>query len=232
MKAFAFVFARGGSKGVPNKNIRLLAGKPLLAYSVEMALSHPTIERCFVSTDSLKIAETAEKLGANVIERPVELAGDDSPEWLAWQHAIKWVQDGCEQFDCFVSLPATAPLRYAQDISTCIHRLNKETDVVVTMSTANRSPWFNMVNENPDSTISIILNKSSEVKRRQDCPVVYDLTTVAYVSRPEFILKHNNLWEGRVRGVVVPQERAVDIDTEMDFKIADFLMRERMAARS
>ena len=224
MRTFGFVFARGGSKGVPGKNIRLFAGKPLLAHSLHVASKVTEIERVFVSTDSSEIASVAELYGATTIERPVELAQDDSPEWMAWRHAINWVRAEIDDFDRFVSLPATAPLRKVEDVVKCLNAFDKNTDIVLTMVATQRSPWFNMVKVNASGQLSL-LAEGNNIVRRQDAPVSYDLTTVAYVSRPEFILKRDRLWDGRVKGVEVPQERAIDIDTETDFLVADFLMR-------
>jgi N,N'-diacetyl-8-epilegionaminate cytidylyltransferase len=226
MSTFGFVFARGGSKGVPGKNIRDLAGKPLLAHALHVASQVTEIERVFVSTDSSDIAAIAESFGATSILRPTELAQDDSPEWLAWRHAINWVKTEVGNFEIFVSLPATAPLRAAEDVTQCLSKLDQDTDIVLTMTPSQRSPWFNMVKTDTSGQLSLLVGRD-EIVRRQDAPVGYDLTTVAYVSRPQFILEKARIWDGRVRGVVVPQERAIDIDTELDFEIADFLMRKR-----
>jgi len=228
MRTFGFVFARGGSKGVPGKNIRDLAGKPLLAHALHVASQVTEIERVFVSTDSSDIAAVAEHFGATTILRPHELAQDDSPEWLAWRHAINWVRTEVGNFHRFVSLPATAPLRTAEDVTQCLSTLDQDTDVVLTMTPAQCSPWFNMVKADTSGRLFLLVD-GDEIVRRQDAPVGYDLTTVAYVSRPEFILEKDRIWDGRVRGVIVPQERAIDIDTELDFTIADFLMRKRQA---
>ena len=137
MKTFAFIFARGNSKGVPGKNIRNLAGKPLLAYSIIMAQNIDEISRVFVSTDNQDIAKIGIKYGAEIINRPVELARDDSPEWLAWRHAIEWLENREEYFDCFVSLPATSPLRNENDVIRCLNRLDEQTDIVVTITTVS-----------------------------------------------------------------------------------------------
>ena len=221
MRTFAFVFARGGSKGIPRKNLQLLAGKPLLAWSIEMGQSLAEVERVFVSTEDPEITETAISFGAEVITRPAELAQDTSPEWLAWQHAIKVVEKKFGRFERFLSLPATAPLRNQQDIECCLNRLDKETDVVITMTPATRSPWFNMVCQEPKGDLRLLVE--GNYTRRQDAPIGYDVTTLAYVLRPEFILEKQRLWDGRVKGVEIPPERALDIDTPLDLEIARFL---------
>jgi CMP-N-acetylneuraminic acid synthetase len=228
MKAIAFIFARGGSKGLPGKNIRPLAGKPLIAWSIEQALAVKRIERVIVSTDSEEIAQVAREFGAEVpFIRPAELAQDNSPEWLAWRHGLNYLQEKNGALPtAMVSVPATAPLRLPVDIENCLDEYEKgDTDIVITVSEANRSPYFNMVKTNEDGTVGLVIPPQAAITRRQDVPVVYDMATVAYVARPEFVLTHNAVFEGRVKAVLVPKERAVDIDTLLDFQLAECLLR-------
>jgi CMP-N-acetylneuraminic acid synthetase len=222
-RTFAFIFARGGSKGLPGKNIKLLGGIPLLAHGIRLAQTMAQVERVFVSTDDTQIAAVAAEFGAGIIERPASLATDDASEWMAWQHAINHVRSLGLDFDVFLSLPATSPLRNAQDVSNCLDALQQDTDVVITVTPSARSPYFNMVSTDAEGMARVVLG-SAEFKRRQDVPPVYDITTVAYVARPDFILSHERLFEGRVRPVVVPKERAVDIDDVYDFKLAQALL--------
>lgn len=230
MRVVAFIFARGGSKGLPGKNIKMLAGKPLIAWSIEQAKSVPSISRIIVSTDSEEIATQALKYGAEVpFMRPAELCQDTSPEWLAWQHALKYLLeiDGVLP-DIMVSMPTTAPLRLPIDIENCLNEFKKgEADVVITVSESRRSPYFNMVAKNSDETVSLVMNLNEEIARRQDAPVVFDMETIAYVVRPEFVLNHRSIFEGRVFSVNVPPERAIDIDTLFDFQMAEFFMKQR-----
>ena len=229
MKTHAFVFARGGSKGIPHKNIRILEGKPLLAWSIEMAKSLPEIDLVFVSTDDLEIGEVARAWDAEVITRPTELAQDDAPEWLAWQHAVREVQNMFGEFGRFLSLPATSPLRRKSDVQSCLDALNKQTDMVVSITEAAHSPWFNMVTIEEDSSLKLLFN--SDYRRRQDVPLAFNITTVAYVTRPSFILNHSGIWSGIIHGVKVPRERAVDIDTPFDLRVAEILMQEQVDER-
>jgi len=227
MKATAFVFARGGSKGLPGKNIRPLAGKPLIAWSIEHALAVGRIERVIVSTDSEEIAAVARKFGAQVpFIRPADLARDDSPEWLAWKHALEYLHstEGAMP-EVMVSVPATAPMRSPQDIENCLDEYEKGgADVVITVTDAHRSPYFNMVKGNEDGTVGLVIPPESTVTRRQDAPVVYDMATVAYVARSEFVMSHYGTFDGRVRKVHVPVQRAIDIDTLLDFQMAECLL--------
>lgn len=224
-RTFAFIFARGGSKGLPGKNIKELGGIPLLAHGIRLAKTMDRVERVFVSTDDAQIACVATRFGADVIDRPAALATDTASEWMAWRHAIEHVRALGLDFDIFLSLPATSPLRNAQDVDNCLDALQADTDVVITVTPSARSPYFNMVSTDAGGLAHIVLGKA-EFKRRQDVPLVYDITTVAYVARPDFILTQDGLFAGHVRPVVVPKERAVDIDDEFDFKVAQTLFEQ------
>ena len=229
MKAVAFIFARGGSKGLPGKNVRPLCGKPMIAWAIEQAKAVKRISRVIVSTDSEEIAAVARQYGAETpFMRPPELARDDSPEWLAWRHALGYLQNEGGLPDAMVSVPVTAPLREPGDIERCLDDFARgSADVVVTVSAAHRSPYFNMVKRNEDGTVGLVISPVSNVSRRQDVPIVFDMATVAYVASPEFVLTKNAMFEGRVRAVEIPRERAIDIDTLLDFRIAECLMKER-----
>ncbi|MBK4727341.1 cytidylyltransferase domain-containing protein [Pantoea agglomerans] len=225
MKNFAFIFARGGSKGLPGKNIRLLAGKPLLKYSIDTAQASPSISQVFVSTDDPSIAEVAKAAGATVIERPSELATDTSPEWLAWRHAIEWAIVHYGQFEGFVSLPATSPLRSIDDVEGALAKLHEcDADICISVTPANRSPYFNMVKATTDGLVELVNKPDAELTRRQDAPQVFDITTVVYATNPEFVLKHYGIFSGKVTSIVVPKERAVDIDDIYDFKLAEAII--------
>jgi len=226
MKTFAFIFARGGSKGVPGKNIRNLGGKPLLAHSIDMAKKVNEISRIFVSTDDQEIANIGIEYGAEIINRPAKLAQDDSAEWDAWKHAIEWLEKKGECFDKFASLPTTSPLRNKSDIIKCLDALDEKTDIVVTVTETSRSPYFNMVSVH-NGEVKLLVESEKTYTRRQDVPKAYDMTTVAYVAHPSFIKHHNKIFEGKVKSVLIPKERAIDIDDEIDFRIAEMLINER-----
>ena len=230
MITVAFIFARGGSKGLPGKNTRLLAEKPLIAWSIEHAYAVKRIDRVIVSTDSQEIAYIAREFGAEVpFMRPMELAQDDSPEWLAWRHALNYLKE-TEGFlpKVMVSVPTTAPLRSPTDIDNCLDEYGKgNVDTVVTVTEAHRSPYFNMVKKNSDGTVRLVIPPVSLMTRRQDAATVFDMTTVAYVINPEFVLSHESIFEGKVGMVEVPRERAIDIDTIIDFQMAEFYLSQQ-----
>ncbi|MCO8054019.1 cytidylyltransferase domain-containing protein [Acinetobacter towneri] len=226
MRNFAFIFARGGSKGLPGKNIKPLAGKPLLQYSIDTALTSDLIEQVFVSTDDQAIAQVAIEGGAILIERPVELATDQSPEWLSWRHAVEWATEHYGSFDGFVSLPATSPLRSQEDVEAAILKRQAETaDICIAVTPASRSPYFNMVKYNETGFVELVNQPEGEVSRRQDAPKVFDITTVVYATTPEFVLNNYGLFSGKVASIEVPKARAVDIDDIYDFRLAEAIIK-------
>jgi N-acylneuraminate cytidylyltransferase len=228
--AVGFVFARGGSKGLPGKNTRLLSGKPLIAWSIERALEVDRISRIIVSTDSEEIAKIAKQFGAEVpFIRPSQLASDKSPEWDSWRHALEYLQETEGSIpDVMVSLPTVAPLGMPVDIDNCLDEYEKGfSDIVITVTEAHRSPFFNMVKAKPNGTYELVNEASLRVDRRQDAPLVYDMSTVCYVANSNFVLRCNSLFEGRVGAVHIPIERAIDIDSQLDFQIAELLLNLR-----
>jgi len=230
MNTIAFIFARGGSKGLPGKNIRLFGGKPLIAWSIQHAQAVTRINRVIVSTDSQEIAAVAQQYGAEApFIRPAELAQDDSPEWLAWRHALNYLRETTEVLpEVMVSVPATAPLRLPLDVEKCLDEYEGGgADIVITVTDARRSPYFNMVTINADNTVHLVSPPQLPLISRQQAPVVYDMTTVCYAASTEFVMTHNSIFEGRVKAVTVPPARGLDIDTLLDFQIAESVLNMR-----
>lgn len=221
----AFIFARGGSKGVPRKNVRMLGGKPLIAYSIQCAIACPSLGKITVSTEDDEIARISKVWGADVpFMRPVELATDTASEWDAWKHAIAWFEDRGDPFDILVSLPATSPFRDVSDVEACLARLleSPEADAAIAVKEAERSPFFNMVKLDEQGYASLA-SAGSSVKRRQDAPKIFDITTVAYAVRTKFIMNSTGLFPSKLLTITVPPERALDIDLPYDFLLAELL---------
>lgn len=230
MNVVGLIFARGGSKGLPGKNICMLEGKPLIAWAIDHARAVKRIERVIVSTDSEEIAAVARRYGAEVpFLRPSHLAQDHSSEWMAWRHALEFLQQQEGRMpEVMVSIPATAPLRLPLDLERCLDEYERgDADIVVTVTEAHRSPYFNMVTQNSDGTVRLVIPPAVGITRRQDAPTVYDMTTVAYVAGSGFVMRRDGVFQGRVRAVIIPPERALDIDTALDFQIAECLLRAR-----
>ncbi len=231
MKTFAFIFARGGSKRLVRKNVRMLSGKPLITHSIDIAKSVEGIDDIFVSTEDKEIAQIATANGARVIDRPVSLSRDETPELMAWQHAVQWVQNNVGDFQKFVSLPTTAPLRTVADVTRCMGALTSNVDLVIAISPAQHNPWFNMVKLEENNFVTRLLDQDGKISRLQDAPTAFAITTVAYVARPESVLSMDGLFDGRVLGIEIPAERALDIDTEHDFRLAQFLLTNQEGAK-
>jgi len=230
MKYAVLICARGGSKGLPGKNIKLLDGTPLIGWSINIAKELSGVLKTIVSTDSIEIAQVAKECGAEVpFMRPDYLAQDDSPEWLVWRHAINYMEENdSESLDAIIVLPVTAPLRSVEDVNACIDLFEKsEVDSIITVSEANRSPYFNMVVNDANDYTSLVIAPKNQITRRQDAPEVFDMTTVAYVVDVNFIKNYNGIFEGRVKSVTIPRERAIDIDSLMDFEIAECLLSQK-----
>ena len=221
----AFIFARGGSKKLKKKNIKLLNGKPLIQYSIEIALQSSLINKIFVSTDDDDIAKISKSLGVIVIDRPVELSEDNSPEWEAWKHAISWVQDRYGKFEQFISLPPTSPLRTVDDIEAAINKKNNsKADICIAITPSSHNPYFNMVKISNNS-IEIVNKSDNLITRRQDAPKLFNITTVVYAANVEFIMKKNHLFDGNVVGIEIPKYRSLDIDDIYDFNFAESIIK-------
>lgn len=224
----AFIFARGGSR-MQGKNLRPLLGRSLLARAIEVAKAVRGLDKVVVSTDDDAIAAAAVDAGAEApFRRPAELATDEAPEWLAWRHAITWARAyySSNTLRRFVSVPTTAPLRKPYDVEACLTAYDEgDCDAVITVRQAERNPYFNMVQINSDKLVQLAAMPEKPVANRQTAPDIYDVTTVAYVASPDFVLTANGLFDGRVKAVIVPKERAVDIDDEWDLVTAEAYLR-------
>jgi CMP-N-acetylneuraminic acid synthetase len=219
----AFIFARGGSQGIKKKNLQKIGDKTLLEHAISVALKVKRVSKVVVSTDNDEIAEVALKAGAIIpFIRPKNLATNEASEWKAWQHAIKEMRSIGNKIDTFLSIPTTSPLRSVQDIDNCLDKLDEENaDIVITIKKSERSPYFNMVKLDEASRAHLVIN--SDYSRRQDTPEVFDVTTVAYAAKADFILNSSGIFEGNVKTSIVPPERAIDIDSTFDLEIAKFL---------
>lgn len=228
--------ARGGSQGVPGKNIRPLLGKPVIAWAIAKAREVPGIDRVVVSTDSPQIAEVAKLAGALVpFLRPAELAGTDAGKFQVWQHAANACEalDGVE-YDLYVDLDCTNPLIETADIVGAIARFHalrsagRKPDAVFTVSSARRNPYFNLVEPDPDGAMKMSKSLGQTVLARQRAPAVYEHVAGVYVLDRNYLKTANHLLDGRAFGYEIQAEKAFDIDSELDFRLIEFLLRERL----
>ena len=233
-RVLATICARGGSKGVINKNIRPLCGKPLIAYTIECARECPAIGHIVISTDSEEIAAIAEDHGQPVpFRRPPELATDSAAKILAIRHATRYVEEHEDYHpDIVVDLDVGAPLRMPQDIVACVDYLEAhDLDAVVTVYESERNPYFNMV-EFRGERVRLVKQPPSPLVRRQDAPRVYSVSGSVFAFRRDRLMSVIHLFDGRWGGIIVPRERAIDIDSELDLEFVEFLMQKRREVMS
>ncbi len=221
-KIVCIIPTRGGSKGLPGKNIKMFSDKPLIAHTIEQAKRSGLIDRVIVSTDDQKIATISKKYGAEVpFIRPFFLAQDKSSTMDVLLHAADWLKKNGYLFDVLVLLHATAPLRTPEDINKSIKLLfSKNVSNVFSVTQAHRNPYFNMV-ETRRARIRLV--KESRFASRQQAPKVYDMNASIYVWWNDVLMKNKKIFLKNSRLYIMPKERSIDIDDELDFRIAEFL---------
>jgi CMP-N,N'-diacetyllegionaminic acid synthase len=217
---------RGGSKGVPDKNLRKLYGKPLMAYTIEQAIQSELFEHVVVSTDSEKITEVAISFGAEAwFLRPPEMATDEASKLPAIRHALlESERHFGHKFDVLVDLDVTSPLRRIGDITGAYEQFVREdADILITANPSRKNPYFNMV-ENVDGRIQIVKQLDKPIVRRQDAPQVFGMNASIYIWKREALLGYDTLFTDRTVLYVMPEERSVDIDTELDWNIVEYII--------
>lgn len=226
-KILCTICARGGSKGVKNKNIRLINGKPLIAYSIEQAIASNLFEHVVISTDSDEIANIALEFGAEVFfKREIELASDTAGKLGVIKDAFLKSEEyySCE-FDSLVDLDATSPLRDVKDIQESFrYFLDNDFANLITAASSRRSPYFNLVERNSDGKIKLSKSFDTQVLRRQDAPKTFDMNASIYIWKRETILNEKSLFLENTGLYEMPEERSIDIDSQLDFEIVSFLL--------
>ena len=225
------ICARGGSKGVKNKNIKELNGKPLIAYTIEQAKASGLFEHIVISTDSDDIANVAKKYGAEIFfKRSDEMASDTAGKLDVIKDAFKKSEEYYNKtFDYLIDLDATAPLRLTEDIINSFKQFKENNnDNLITAMPSRRSPYFNLVEQDKDGKVYLSKKIDSAVVRRQDAPKSYDMNASIYIWKREIILNENSIFLEKTGLYVMPEERSIDIDNELDFKFVEFLMRNKI----
>jgi len=214
--------ARSGSKSVKDKNIRPLGGRPLMAWSIKAGLACKQINQVVVSTDSDKYAQLAKFYGAEVINRPAELAQDETPMISVLQQVLS-----VKTADIIVLLDPTSPFRLVKDIEACLEKINEPaTDSVVTVTEAEHNPYFIMGTIGLNDCWKFPLVKTDlPIARRQEAPKAYQLNAGVYVIK-KAVIEAGKIFTDKTKAVIMPIERSVHIDTKMDFKFAEFLLKE------
>lgn len=230
MSFIAVIFARGGSKGLKNKNLLKINNISLLGHSIIQAKKIKIFKKIIVSTDNKKIAKEALRYGAEVpFLRPKKLSNSGSPEILAWRHAIKFINENLGLYpEYLVSLPTTSPLRSIKDVKKAMEKAKKKKlDIVFSITESSKNPYFNMVKIHKGK-LQIICNKKNKfVQNRQSAPQCYDLTTVCYVFKPKYVMNNTNLFSGKISYVKVNKVSAIDIDDRVDFDIAKKILEDK-----
>ncbi|MEO5883002.1 MAG: acylneuraminate cytidylyltransferase family protein [Caldimonas sp.] len=228
MTTIASICARGGSTGLPRKNVKLLQGKPLIAHTIAQALACRHVDRVFVSTDDEEIAEVSRRHGAEVpFMRPAQLATSSAPKLPVIRHLVEGVEALGVEVTRIIDLDPTSPLRLQSDIEACVALLDADTDVVITAYPAEKNPYFNMVEQQADGCFGLVKRIPGGVVARQQAPAVYAMNASVYVWHRTTLAK--GLWDGKARLHVMPRERSIDIDSPLDFRLVELLMTEALA---
>jgi len=221
---------RKGSKGVPGKNFREFLGKPLIDWSLDQLIGHRRVDAVVVSTDDEAIYAHAVAKGCLEMGlRPAELASDTAAKWNVWQHALDRVEALAGPVDTFLDLDCTSPFRELTDIDGALDVFfDKRPDMVMSCTEARKNPYFNLVEPDQSGFLHVSKPLPGGVVARQQAPVVWEHAASTYVVDPAYLRRAKGLFQGRVMPYLMPPERCLDIDTELDFKIAECLMRERL----
>ena len=228
-RTIATICARGGSKGLPRKNVLPFGGVPLLAHSIQQALACPLIDGVYVSTDDDEIADIARRYGAEVpYRRPAELASDTAAKIPAIEHLVRHLEAQGAVIGTVVDLQPTSPLRSQADLVAAI-ALAGRADLVVTVTEPSHNPYYTLVESDPDG--SLRLSKPTDFARRQDAPAVWGLNGSIYVwSRAGLAHAADaGFWAVSMLPSPMPRERSVDIDNALDFELAEWFLRRRQA---
>lgn len=228
------ICARGGSKGVKNKNIKNINGKPLIAYTIEQAIKSQLFDHIVVSTDSDDISRVAKEYGAEVFfKRSDEMASDTAGKLDVIRDTfVKSEVYYNKRYDYLIDLDATAPLRSIDDIFNSFTQFKKaDNDNLITAMPSRRSPYFNLVEVNKEGIVSLSKTLDNKVVRRQDAPETYDMNASIYIWKRDVILNENSIFLEKTGLYVMPEERSIDIDNPLDFEFVEFILGKQNAKR-
>ena len=236
MKIICSICARGGSEGVKNKNIKLMNGKPLIVWSIEQAFQSKFIDKVIISTDSEAISKIASKAGADVPSlRPENLSGNNVEKFLVMKHifevACKFYK---KEFDYLIDLDCTNPLRDTLDIDQMLeyfHENRDLADMILTITEARKNPYFNLLERNPDGYLNVCIKDKDNIIRRQDAPSVLEHVASIYIMKSEYLKNSNSLFDGKVLGYDIGQEKSFDIDNKFDWDLISYLLRKKNAKK-
>lgn len=225
----AVITARGGSKGIPGKNIKLLNGRPLIDYTIKSALKSLYLTRCIVSTEDEQIAQISRDCGAEVpFLRPVELAGDESTSLDVVKHAVGWLlKNEKESYNYVMILQPTSPLRTSEDIDNCIKKIiDTDADSVMSMVELSDFSLKKLKKIDNDTIYPLLEKEKKQSDRRQDLSKVYKRNCAIYLTKTELI-SNGDLFGMVSRPYIMPEERSMDINRLIDFKLAEFFLQQK-----
>lgn len=228
-KIICTICARGGSKGVVNKNIRPLLGKPLIVYTIDQALKSNLFDHIVISTDSDEIASISQNSGAEVFfRRSEELSNDTAGKLDVIRDAfIRSEKYYGKKFDYHIDLDVTSPLRIVDDIRNSFDQfINNNNDNLISATPSRRSPYFNLVEIDVDGKVILSKRLANSIVRRQDAPKTFDMNASIYIWKRDIILTQKSIFLQNTGLYIMPEERSLDIDSELDFKIVELLMKE------
>ncbi len=228
-KIICIIGARGGSKGVPRKNIRKLYNKPLIGHTIESALSTKIFDHVVVSTEDKEIAKISKKFGAEIpFMRPKKLATDKSGMLDVLLHALKKFEMLNYQCDILVSRDCTVPFIRKKDIVMAVNLLKKQkSDAVFGVYKQHLNPYFNMVEKRSNGYLKISKKPGGSIKRRQDAPIVYQLNGLMIFNTKQF-LKYKNAFMPKILPYEIPPATGLMIDTEAEFQFAEMILKNNM----
>jgi N-acylneuraminate cytidylyltransferase/CMP-N,N'-diacetyllegionaminic acid synthase len=228
----ALIPARGGSKGFENKNIKILHQKPMIGYTLDCAksaLNSGVIDKIIVSTDSPEIANVVNDLGYRVpFMRPAHLATDDATQMDVIMHAMEWSEENDKKYDYLLYLQPTSPLREPQDIKNAVRLLNeKQANAIVSVTRiSDHHPlWMNTLPE--DGDLKDFLRPEIKNTNRQELPEYYRLNGAIFIARWDYLKQNKDWYQENCFAYIMPEERSVDIDSEVDIAVAEFLLKKR-----
>ncbi len=227
-RVLAIITARGGSKRLPNKNILDLAGKPLIAWSIIEGQKTKVIDTLIVSTDSTKIAGVCRQYGVEIpFIRPKELATDTATSIDVVKHAVSFYKAKEIYFDFIIILQPTSPLRIFEDIDDAFNKINDDTRCIVSVCKSEHPPlWSNTLPE--DLSMKDFIPTKFSNKRSQDLPTYYRLNGAIYISEINYLIENNGFFGKKTKAFIMPQERSVDIDSEIDFEFCRLMKKKNI----
>jgi len=218
---------RKNSKGIKGKNFRSINGKPLLDWSLEQLLRCDLIDHVIVSTDCSKMYQHSLKKGTlDIGLRPNILSSDTASKWDVWRHSLKTIESKIGKIDIFVDLDCTSPLRLDKDILDAIELFQKQRpDMVMSCCNAKKNPYFNLVEPDNNGFLRVSKKLPSSIVARQLAPLVLEHAASTYIIDPHYLKRCSFLYDGNVLPFMMPEERCIDIDTELDFELVEFLLK-------